>query len=262
MMTKLRTLGAAAVLALGISAQALAAPIFTVNASSLGGPAGNFSSDQIAVSSSTLITLDDSTNPDSAHGAGWLKFNSFAGVAAGTSLLDVTYQVWGEFEYDLDLISGNLGEFGSQYSVTSLTFTLYGASGFGATFTQATAAGGAATVTPNTPVSIIGGGSLITIPGLDNVVDVNAGGGAAFNAAAGYANNPLVTFFVAPNPFFNVALSSITNDAGAFTRNGDFIALQGAGTITFAKEVPEPATLGLMGLGLLGLGAVSKRRKA
>lgn len=254
--------GGAIALTLGLAGHTYAGPAFTVDPSVFGSSKSTFQSDSITTESSTLLSVDDPSE-DRVTGEGWIKFDSFQGVDAFDSELNFAYQIWGEFNYTATLTSGTIGVGDHTFSVDSLSFTLWGAEGAGstsgATFTQATASGEAATVTPgsNTPTQI-GAGLLVNVPGLNNVIDVNTGGGAAVNATIGYENTIFGnTFFTAPSPFYDLAFASITNDAQGYEPNlaEDYIAIQGGGTISFAEvPVPTPASIALFGIGLLVLG--------
>jgi hypothetical protein len=66
-------------------------------------------------------------------------------------------------------------------------------------------------------------------------------------------------FFVSPSPFYNLSFQS--GVLTSFSTQGTQ-TIDGTLNVVFQKgaEVPEPASLGLLGLGLLGLG-VARRRK-
>lgn len=67
-------------------------------------------------------------------------------------------------------------------------------------------------------------------------------------------------FFTEPDPFFNVQFDS--GQLNEFTVGGTQV-INGSFDVTFANQnVPEPSSIVLLGIGLMGVGAASRKKKA
>jgi len=271
-----KSVGFAAVAATSMNV-AVAAPTFTVDPSVFGAPlvpglgAAPFQADAMGTSGNTRATLSAAfgSAAGSVTGVGYLSFDTFKlngnTVGVGTSGLGINYRFWAEFSFTMNLVAGTLGNVGSDYILTSTTLTMYGEQldCFGPCAADSTFNSGNTAVNPTVAHSAdtltLGTGTL-----LFGAAGINLAGGSSFNPTMLFSlvapNGP--NFFTAPDPFFPLAFASQTNDAAQITRNlgTKEMHLATGGTAAFANRVPEPMTLALVGLALVGAGVASRRQ--
>lgn len=257
-----------AIIAIGAVASAMATPIFEINPSVLGGPAGTYQSDFINGNASTLLTL---TSPNTDMGEGFIIFNSFTlagnpqvntAVPAATS----GFEIFAKYSYTTTITSGSFGSTATAV-VDTLSFNLYGANlaGPGAhpTFTAATATGpsGTAAVATLGNAQLLGFGTLNSPGAATN----NALNGTSFNATTTFQLTGLGSaFFTSPVPFYSLAFNSFTNTSQGVALSSDLqhLAINSASGGVDFNSVPEPGTLALAGLAMLGCMGVVRRRNS
>ena len=269
MYKNLQAAGVVAVLALGFSSHASAVAVFTVDPNgafgATGGPhPGPFQANFITGNSSTLVALN--AGHVTAAGSGWVNFSSFvdngSNVLGTVSGLNNNWQMWAEFSYTLALTSGTYAATNSTYNVTGLhvNFWVDPSIATATTFTQATAGGAAATVTHGADSFQFANADLLV-----GVANINSLGGTGFNSTNTFAllNPQGTTLFTAPVPFYNFQFDEFNNTSQGVTVVADshITINQTSGGVDF-NRIPEPATLALLGIGLLGIGASTRRRKA
>ena len=215
--SKYKSASVVALLALGISSQASAFPLFTVDPNAAfgatGDPSGSLQADFITGNSSTHVDTLDPVG-GTAHGEGWVNFSSFVNagtnVLATTSGLNSNWQLWAELTYDLATDLRALRPNWQYYTVTTLHADLWVDPSLASatTFTSATNAGGAATVAHGADSFQIATADLIV-----GVANINTLGGTGFNATNSFnLLNPAGTsLFTAPVPFYTVQFDEFNN---------------------------------------------------
>jgi PEP-CTERM motif len=283
MLTKV---GIASVLT-GSMAAAFAAPTFTIDPSSLGvlpfpaigsptvvGDAFSTSGNTRAVLSDAFGTSQAAPGIQKVDGAGYITFDTVKlnnvtvpgfGVGSGSGL-GINWSMFATFTFSMQLLNGGLGNPGSDYLITNLSMNLYAESLAGANSTYT-----AGDVNSNPMIGLSGDTKLIGTGTIDlsvgdgfGIAGISGIGGSFFNPTMEFAlsnpDGPL--FFTAPDPFFKLAFASLTNDIGQITRDlaDREIYLATGGTASFTNPVPEPESLALVGIALLGAGVAARRQ--
>lgn len=247
--------------AVGGTSQALAAAEFfqyDLNGSS--GLGTTVTANGISGTSSELL---QATSATTFAGTGWIQFTALTSNSSqigGTEYSDTG--LYATFSLSNTLTFGPFGTPFSVYSLDSLNITIrrdiVGDNGF----IQADASSNIAATVSNMVDDVILGTATL-IPGT-GVATLPTPGSATLNAKMAVLLNATgETYFFDPNPFYTFAFAGFNatgNNSEFDVASGRLSVGNAIGVVDF-NSVPEPESLALIGLGLLGLAGTRRRTK-
>lgn len=258
-----RAVAGAVILTATMASTADALPQFTFDPGSVGLNGGTFTADNINISDfSTVVITPDGKGGATFTDTGVLPVINFqlGNANATTPGLNSTYGLY--FGFDATGVQ-DTPTFTSETDgkFTTLAYTLYGYNIAGdpknVKFAPVNVAPTNASdiVALATGTLIDGGVGATTVQGIPVP---NANTLLTFSpTAAGQS------FFVDPNPFYQAVFSAFTNNPSQVTTTANgFVITAGGGSANFLDiptQTPEPASMAMLGVGLLGLGFLRRR---
>jgi hypothetical protein len=261
-----RGLAASMLLAFGALAtgSAAAAPSFQVNPTGLA-PAGNiFTADALNGVSSARVAYTGVGNNYVSNG--YIVFSGFSlnsnNVSTADTRVNFDYGLYATFHQDFSC-SGILGP-GVSCTPTALSLQLWADVGNDNTYNQAV-------VGTDPSVNFAGAQTQLAwsdfayngVGGIDNL------GGVFQNVTMSwFLTAEGKDYFFDPDPFYTASFAAFNNttqgvdcDTVDCTNALDIAITQEGGILDFVAPVPEPGVLGLLGIGLLGMSGVYRRKQ-